>query len=302
MSKGLRILVTGANGQLGSEFRFLQDQYPQWEFLFVTREELDLSKTSGISPYLQSVQADIIINCAAYTNVEAAEDHGADTEQNNKIVNAQNWLLNANAPRVIAEWCADNNSVLIHFSTDYVFDGKKSTPYTEIDSTHPINQYGCAKLLGENEILDTGADAIVFRVSWLYGTFGNNFMKTMIRLADANGKLSVVSDQVASPTYSRQLASDVLSIIQRFPNLKEKKGIYHYTQYGTASWFDFARRIMEYTHRNIPVSPVTSDAFPTKAVRPVYSKLDSSYTEQTFGLKLPHWEDCLKECINDLKS
>lgn len=299
MSKGLRILVTGANGQLGSEFRWLHKGYPQWEFVFATREKLDLSQTSSISKYLEEEQPNIIINCAAFTQVEKAEDEFEPIAQ---VIHRENYLLNVEVPDQLAEWCKNNGAILIHFSTDYVFDGKKSDPYTELDLTHPINQYGYAKLLGEKKIFEKETDAIVFRVSWLYGTFGNNFMKTMIRLADAHGKLSVVSDQVASPTYSRQLASDVLSIIHRFTNLKEKKGIYHYTQHGIASWFDFASKIMEYTRRNIPVSPVSSDAFPTKAARPAYSKLSTSNTEQTFGLKLPHWEDSLKVCINDLKS
>lgn len=299
MSNQPSILVTGASGQLGSEFQFLRNTVSNWHFEFISRNELNLEDSDSITKALEKYQPQVIINCAAYTKVEDAEDLIEPIEQ---VSNRMNYIVNVMAPRVMAEWCKANDSVLIHFSTDYVFDGKKNSPYQINDVANPINQYGLAKFLGEKAIFDSGASALIFRVSWLYGTFGHNFFKTMLRLADAQQELKVVGDQIASPTYSRRLAQDILKIVSNQKDLKSFAGLYHYSQKGEASWFDFAKKIMEFSQRDIPLQKVNSNAFPTKAKRPSYSKLNTEHTEQVFGLDFPSWEESLKDCIKDLTS
>jgi dTDP-4-dehydrorhamnose reductase len=290
MKKQLRIAVTGSNGQLGNEFRFLAPRFPQWEFHFFTKTEWDIAIESLNEDRLNTLKPDAVINAAAYTNVERAED-----ERENAM------MANGHGPGYLAHACKKHGALLIHISTDYVFDGSKREAYSEDDDVHPLNVYGESKLAGERTIDSESNRYFILRTSWLYGTFGHNFYKTMKRLAIEKGRLTVVSDQIASPTYSRLLAEDILQLIQL--KLIEHKpieyGIYHYTQSGEASWFDFANEIVNVNHLNVPVEAVSSERFPTKAKRPMYSKLSTERWVKNTGIQLHTWQEGVQRCAND---
>jgi dTDP-4-dehydrorhamnose reductase len=289
--RGNIVLVTGAGGQLGQDFRVLASDEPNLEFHFATREELDIANEEQIINFVKAFKPAFIVNCAAYTNVEKAEE---DRENN--------FAVNATAAGSLAKAAKEVDAVLIHISTDYVFDGKKNTPYSEQDQTHPLNEYGRAKEAGEKNIQNSIEEYYIFRTSWLYSTFGHNFFKTMMRLSNERDKLTVVNDQFASPTYARILAQDINRMIIRLKNGEDIPfGIYHYTHNGTASWFDFTCAIVEGAGRSTQVTPVTSDMFPQKAERPSYSKLDTSKFEKNIGPTI-HWKEALQECFKDLQS
>jgi dTDP-4-dehydrorhamnose reductase len=289
--RGNIVLVTGAGGQLGQDFRVLASDQPDLAFHFATREELDIANEEQIINFVKALKPAFIVNCAAYTNVEKAEE---DCENN--------FAVNATAAGSLAKAAKAVDAILIHISTDYVFDGKKSTPYSEQDHTHPLNEYGRAKEAGEKNIQNSIEEYYIFRTSWLYSTFGHNFFKTMMRLSSERDKLTVVNDQFASPTYARRLAQDINRMIIRLKNGEEIPfGIYHYTHSGTASWFDFTCAIIEAAGRATQVEPVSSDMFPQKALRPSYSKLDTSKFEKNIGPTI-HWKEALQECFKDLQS
>jgi dTDP-4-dehydrorhamnose reductase len=285
--KKLRIAVTGANGQLGLELKQVSLEHPDMEFLFFTRNEWDIAIESLNEERISEIKPDAVINAAAYTNVEKAEeDHeGADASNNLGV-------------GYLAKACKSSQALLVHVSTDYVFDGQKTTPYSEFDEVNPINYYGLSKLQGERAIDAVSNRYFILRTSWLYSSFGHNFFKTMLRLAHEKGALSVVSDQVASPTYARYLAEDIITLLKH--RLMEEKpipyGIYHYTQLGEASWYDFAKEIMKANHLDIPVTPVNSAQFPTKAKRPAYSKLDTQRWEFNTRISLRSWQEGVLAC------
>lgn len=289
--RGNIVLVTGAGGQLGQDFRVLASEQPELEFHFAAREELDIADESQIINFVKALKPAFIVNCAAYTNVEKAEeDH------------ANNFAVNATAAGSLAKAAKTVNAILIHISTDYVFDGKKNTPYSEDDQVNPLNEYGRAKAAGEQFIQNEIEEHFIFRTSWLYSTFGHNFFKTMMRLSNERDKLTVVNDQFASPTYARKLAKDINRMIIRLKIGEEIPfGIYHYTHSGTASWFDFTCAIVEGAGRTTVVEPVTSEMFPQKALRPSYSKLDTSKFEKNIGPTI-HWKEALQQCFKDLQS
>jgi dTDP-4-dehydrorhamnose reductase len=270
--------------------RFLATRFPEWEFFFFTKAEWDIAIESINEEQAIKYKPDVVINAAAYTNVERAEDDRANA-----------LIANGQAPGYLAHACKKHGALLIHVSTDYVFDGTKSEPYQEEDDVHPLNAYGESKLAGERAVDSVSNRYFILRTSWLYGNFGHNFYKTMKRLGLETGKLSVVNDQIASPTYSRFLAQDILELI-RLKLIEHKPieyGLYHYTQTGEASWFDFANEIMRVNNISASVEPASSERFPTKAKRPHYSKLSTDRWVHNTGIALRSWQEGVRKCADD---
>ena len=289
----MKILITGANGQLGSELKELTKKFPGWHFLFTDIDELNITDENEVKNYFQQQQPGFVINCAAYTAVDKAESDAQTAEK-----------VNALAPKLLAKYSKITGAKLIHISTDYVFDGESFVPYSEENKVNPKGVYGKTKLQGEINCFEENPDSLVIRTSWLYSTFGNNFVKTMLRLAGERDKLNVVFDQVGTPTNAADLADAILSIIQISVKYKEKfvPGIYNYSNEGVASWYDFAKAIFEIAGIKCEVSPVLSDQFPTPAKRPNYSVLNKSKIKNTFGLVIPYWKESLKICLDKINN
>lgn len=288
----MKILVTGAYGQLGSELKDLSDKFPHWEFFFTDWDSLDITDENAVNDFFEEHKPGFVINCAAYTAVDKAE---TDTHFALK--------LNTFAPGVLAKAAKVYEAGFIHISTDYVFDGKSFNPYSEIDTVNPEGIYGKTKLGGERSCRGENKNALIIRTSWLYSAYGNNFVKTMLRLGQERDSLKVVFDQVGTPTYAADLARTVLAIAEIYDTNREKfiPGIYHYSNEGVASWYDFAKSIFEITNTDCRVSPVLSVEFPTPAKRPHYSVLDKSKIKNTFNLEIPYWKDSLKICLNKIQ-
>ncbi len=286
------ILVTGANGQLGNELRALSVLYPDDRFTFTGRNELDLSNTEAIRSYFIDKPFDIIINCAAYTAVDKAESEQTLARD-----------LNAIAPETLARIAKEKSISLIHISTDYVFDGKNFKPYNETDQTDPQGVYGQTKLDGELAMLTINpAKSFIIRTSWVYSSFGNNFVKTMLRLGKERDELSVIYDQVGTPTSARDLAQAILSIIQHpILNAQKTTEIYHFSNEGVCSWYDFAKTIFELSDIDCNVKPIETLDYPTPAKRPHYSLLNKAKIKKTFDITIPYWKDSLQECLSVLK-
>ncbi len=277
----MKILVTGASGQLGSTFEALAEQGETkgLEFTFKSSSELDITDFDAVHEELSSSNYAYCINCAAFTHVDKAESEN-DVAYSINVTGARNLALN----------CNESNTVLIHISTDFVFDGFSGIPYIEEDIARPIGFYGDTKYKGERAIINNLKEHFILRTSWLYSEFGHNFMKTMIRLGNEKKELSVVYDQVGTPTYARDLAKVILHIIQAH---SIEYGIYNYSNEGVASWYDFARAIFNGFKIDVVLKPIRSEEYPTPAERPKFSVLDKSKIKKTFGLKIPHWEDSL---------
>lgn len=292
MEKPIKILVTGANGQLGNELQFLANRYPNYSFLFTDVDTLDITKSGQAEKFVKDNPVDFIINCAAYTAVDKAE---ADRD------NA--FLINTVAVDYLVDAAQDCNACLIHISTDYVFDGSKNTPYDEEDAAIPESMYGDTKNEGEKLVLYADIDSLIIRTSWLYSTFGNNFVKTMLRLGAEKDELKVVFDQIGTPTYARDLAAAILEIIGKlkFEEGKQFQEIYHYTNEGVASWFDFASEIFRQKKITCKVNPVDTSEFPTPAKRPAFSVLNKTKIKADFGIEIPHWVDSLSNMLKDLE-
>lgn len=294
--KQLTILVTGANGQLGSELQVIAPHYTNFKFLFATREELPIENEDAVKDYFANHAIDYCINCAAYTAVDKAE---AEAE------NA--FLINATAVANLARICEENKTQLIHISTDYVFDGTASQPYKEKDKTNPVSVYGKSKLQGEASAMQHAPSTIIIRTAWLYSSFKNNFVKTMLRLmkekkslpTDRHG-INVVNDQFGCPTYAADLATAIMQIITSNQS-KANPGIYHYSNAGITNWYEFAVAIKELTSSNCVVNPIPTLQYPTPAKRPAYSVLDTTKIKETFGLVIPQWKDGLKRGLALLK-
>jgi dTDP-4-dehydrorhamnose reductase len=278
-----KILVTGATGQVGSELKVLAPRYSQLDWVFADCSVLDLSNLKVISKVLDEIQPQIIINCAAYTAVDKAE---SETELAD--------ILNHQAVAVLAQWTKVNGCQFLHISTDYVFDGNSSTPLTEEAATGPINVYGQTKWAGEQACLRENPNAIVIRTSWVYSSFGANFVKTMRKLMLERNSLNVVNDQIGSPTYAADLAEAIVTIIIH-PNWQA--GIYHYSNAGEISWFEFAAAVQEIGGFDCQITGIPSADYPTPARRPKYSLLDKSKIATTFGVAVPEYRESLEKCM-----
>ena len=279
-----RILVTGANGQLGCEMRRLGDVSPN-EYIFTDVAELDITNKAAVDEFMSSHKFDVVVNCAAYTNVDKAEDDEATAE-----------LINATAVRNLALAAKEFGATLFHISTDYVFGDEGNTPRSEGMPLSPLGAYGRTKLHGEQSIAEVGCKAIIIRTAWLYSEFGNNFLKTMLRLTAEKESLNVVFDQVGTPTYAGDLAMTIFSIIEG-DYYAGNEGIYHFSNEGVCSWYDFAREIATAMGRKCEVNPCHSVDFPSKVKRPAYSVLDKSKIKRTFGVDIPHWRESMIYCL-----
>ena len=269
------LLVTGSKGQLGSELPELLRNA-----IFTDVADLDITDAKAVNSFVEIHNIDTIINCAAYTAVDKAEEEIEQAE-----------LINVIGPRNLAK----TGAKIVHISTDYVFDGTNHRPYTESELPNPISVYGKTKLLGEQEILQYAECAVIIRTAWLYSAYGNNFVKTMRKLGASKTELSVVADQVGTPTYAADLAQ---AIVQILPQLTaDKSGIYHFTNEGVCSWYDFAQEIMDMSGIACQVLPIAAKAYPTKAARPYYSVLDKTKIKEAFNLQIPYWKDGLKRCL-----
>ncbi len=279
------VIVSGKNSQLGQELQLVALRYPQFNFYFYTKEELDISNAAQLEKSFSKHHPAFFINCAAYTAVDKAE-----------TVQEAAYIINAESVGHIAKLCKKFNTTLIHISSDYVFDGKNKSPYHEYDTTNPINYYGYTKYIGEKLALENNDKTIIIRTSWVYSAFGQNFVKTMIRLMQERSELNVVNDQHGSPTYAKDLAAAILSIMKRqAPNAEY--GIYHFSNEGIISWFDFACAIKELKHFDCNLHPVSTAEYPTPAKRPLYTALNKEKIVVAYHIQLRNWKESLKECL-----
>ena len=281
----MKILITGCNGQLGNEMQLLARANGQHEWFFTDVDELDITRADAVEEFVSKNAIDGIVNCAAYTAVDKAES-------NEDLCH----LLNCVAPGYLAESIERRGGWIVQVSTDYVFDGTNHTPYTEDDPTCPNSVYGRTKLAGEQRVMQACSKAMIVRTAWLYSTFGNNFVKTMLRLGREKQELGVIFDQIGTPTYARDLAAAIMTAI----NKGIVPGIYHFTNEGVTSWYDFTKAI----HRiagitTCHVCPLHTSEYPTPAARPHYSVLDKTKIKQTYGIEVPYWEDSLEQCIKN---
>lgn len=282
----MNILITGCNGQLGNELQLLEAKYQQHTFFNTDVNELDITNQLAVDDYVFRNQIDCIINCAAYTAVDKAE------EQKELCT-----TLNTVAPSYLAAAVEKRGGSMIQISTDYVFDGTHSTPYVETDTPAPNSVYGCTKLAGELGVTKFCKKSIVIRTAWLYSTFGNNFVKTMLRLGRERKELGVVADQIGSPTYAADLAAAIMTIVEK----GVKPGVYHYTNEGVASWYDFTKAIHRMAGiKDCNVKPIHTSDYPTAATRPAYSVLDKKKITDDYQLTIPHWEEALQRCMDSL--
>lgn len=279
----IKVLVCGSSGQLGQEIQSIAANFENLKFVFADKDVLDITNEPFLQKYFASNSFDYVVNCAAYTAVDKAE---SDSE------NA--FLVNQTACKHLANACKLNHVKLISISTDFVFDGNKSTPYVETDCCNPLGVYGESKLKGEEEIVKAMRDFIIIRTSWLYSSLGNNFLKTMMRLGKERTELNVVFDQIGTPTYAADLASAICEIMSEG---KFISGIYHYSNEGVASWYDFAVEIMKMNHLNCKVHPILAVQYPTPAKRPHFSVLDKSKFKSSFSIQINHWKESLINCI-----
>lgn len=290
MSK-MNILVTGANGQLGNEMRVVARNSAD-NYIFTDVAELDITDAAAVEKMVTGNDVKVIVNCAAYTNVDKAEDDREFAE-----------LLNARAVENLAQAIRRNDGLLVHVSTDYVFGGtQNNTPCREDEPANPTGVYGVTKLHGEQAIIASGCHHIIIRTAWLYSEFGKNFLKTMLDLTTTKPQLKVVFDQVGSPTYAYDLALAIFDIVENRKYV-DNDGIYHYSNEGVCSWFDFTKMIAEYAdHTGCDIQPCHSDEFPSKVIRPSYSVLDKTKIKKTFGVAVPYWTDSLRVCMTNLKT
>jgi len=283
------ILVTGANGQLGRELQVLSASYPAYHFLFVTRNELAIDEFEAVKKYFELNKIDYCINCAAYTAVDKAESESEKA-----------FLINGDAVGNLSAVCKQHNTAFIHISTDYVFDGTATQPIKEDQQVNPIGVYGASKLKGEELALKNNPESIIIRTSWVYSSFGNNFVKTMLRLMKEKESINVVSDQLGCPTYAADLAAAIMKIINEYSTFNKQYSIFNYSNSGIISWYDFALTIKEWSNSTCIVNPIPTSQYPTPAKRPNYSVLDTSKIQQTFGVEIPDWKDSLQICLSIL--
>jgi dTDP-4-dehydrorhamnose reductase len=282
------ILVTGSNGQLGSELRAVSSLYPQYRFQFFSREEFPIDEPETMSRIFEQVHPAYLVNCAAYTAVDKAE---SEIQQAEKI--------NGTAVGSLASICREQGTRFIHISTDYVFNGSASEPLKETDAVDPVNAYGASKLKGEEQAMQQNPQSLIIRTSWVYSVYGKNFVKTMMRLMQERPSISVVEDQVGSPTNAADLAETIMKIIG---SGKWLPGIYHFSNEGVISWFEFAVEIKNLIGADCQVQPIVTAQYPTPARRPHYSVLDKSKIKSAYGIELKNWKESLQGCLAQLKS
>lgn len=285
----MRILITGSKGQLGNEIQELAAAYPNYKFFYTDIGELDITDSREVKGYFAMVRPHVVINCAAYTAVDKAESDLSTA-----------FLINSKAVENLAISAAETDALLVHVSTDYVFDGKSYIPYSETDQTNPQSVYGRSKLAGEEAVWNYSKKGIILRTSWLYSAFGNNFVKTMIKYGTEREVLNVVFDQIGTPTYAKDLAKTILDII---PLSIQHSGteLFHYSNEGVASWFDFAVKVIANAGINCKVKPIMTKDFPSAAPRPCFSVLNKSKIKEVFKIEIPYWSDSVNDCIQRLK-
>lgn len=281
------ILVTGGDGQLAMCIKDLESNYPDFKFTYTNSSELDISNLNQVNKTFSIQKFDWCINCAAYTAVDLAETEIQKAHDVNQI-GAKNLALA----------CKQYKTKLIHISTDFVFDGNMPKAYTELIATNPLGIYGLSKLKGEQEITSILSNYFIIRTSWLYSEHGNNFLKTMLRLASTKDEIGVVSDQIGAPTYAKDLAQMIIHLMHVESN---EYGIYNFSNQGIASWYDFAKAIFELSKSNIKVNPIPTSSYPTPAKRPPFSVLDTTKIKTSFQIEIPYWRDSLKTAISNLK-
>lgn len=281
----MKILVTGCNGQLGLEMRAVLEELVPGQTVYTDIDTLDLTDAKAVETFVTKHEFTHIVNCAAYTNVEKAEEEKALCTQ-----------INVDAVKNLANAASNVGARILHISTDYVFDGKSWRPYRESDKVNPLSQYGTSKRQGETALIALAPEAVIVRTAWLYSPHGHNFVKTMLKLGDAKMPLSVVTDQVGTPTYAFDLARAAAKIVM---SRQWVPGIYHFTNAGVASWYDFAKAIFRISgNKSVKVNPIPSEDYPTVAIRPSYSVLDTQRIRATYGVDTPYWEESLEHCLN----
>ena len=295
-----KILVTGSNGQLGKELKKISASFPQFEFIFLAKEDLPIHHFETARHYFNTYQPQYLINCAAYTAVDRAEQEKDRAFQ-----------INAEAVGVLAAICKEHQCRFIHISTDYVFDGTATVPYKEDSATNPQSVYGASKLEGEKQAMQFNPDSIIIRTSWVYSEFGKNFVRTMLKLLQEKEEINVVNDQFGSPTYAFDLAETIIQIIATLPthdlptgqagSRLTTHGIFHFSNEGIISWYDLAIAIKELTGSNCKINPISTSQYPTPAKRPAYSALDKTKIQQVFGIKLKDWKESLATCLSHLQ-
>lgn len=283
------ILVTGANGQLGNELRELALIMPQYRFLFAGRDTFPIENKKVVEEYFETTKIHFCINCAAYTAVDKAESE-VDLA----------FLINGTAVGDLALICEKYKTKFIHISTDYVYDGSLKEPLKEDGAVSPLNVYGWSKLKGEELALSNNPDSLIIRTSWVYSSYGHNFLKTMMRLMNEKDKLDIVSDQIGSPTYAADLARVIMMFVEKMLQGENFTGIYNYSNYGITNWYQFAQYIKEQTGSNCHLNPVTTSQYHTPALRPSYSVLDTSKIRSSLALDIPFWKDSVRVCIEKI--
>ena len=284
----MNILVTGSNGQLGTELRKIAATDLSHVWFFTDIDTLDICDKNAVEVFFKDNHIEYCLNCAAYTAVDKAEDEPELAE-----------MVNVEAPGILASTCKHFDATLIHISTDYVFNGNGHQPYQEDDTTDPASVYGRTKRDGELAIIDSGCNYCIVRTAWLYSSTGKNFVKTMLNLADTRDQISVVCDQTGTPTWAGDLAQALLLLVNRY-GLDPVHELFHYTNEGITTWYDFAVAIFELAGKTCRVNPITTDQYPTKAKRPAYSVLDKTKIKQTLGCQIPDWRDSLEKCLEEL--
>lgn len=283
----MNLLVTGCYGQLGTELRKIASTDTVHTWFFTDIDTLDICDETSVNAFFERHQIEICVNCAAYTAVDQAED---DAEMAEKV--------NVQAPRILANACQRQGATLLHISTDYVFDGQGDHPYREDEPTAPVSVYGRTKRDGERAIIDSGCHYLIVRTAWLYSSTGKNFVKTMLRLADTRDTVSVVCDQIGTPTWAGDLAQVLVRLIEKYGKSPVAE-VFHFTNKGVTNWADFAAAIFDLAGKPCKVLPITTDQYPTKATRPAYSVLDKTKIKQALGMDIPFWRDSLSKCLEE---
>ena len=282
------ILITGSQGQLGSEFHKISSSFPQYQFIFSDRKTLDITDEQAVNDFFSKNKITVCVNCAAYTAVDKAEQEKELAEK-----------VNTTAVGYLAKACKDHYVQFMHISTDYVFNGKATRPYLSTDQTNPVNFYGSAKLSGEQMAIALNDKTIIIRTAWVYSSFGNNFVKTMMRLMKDRESIGVVNDQLGSPTYAGDLAEAIMHIINQDHFIPD---VYHYTNEGITTWYNFAKEIAMLIKTKCVVNPISTEQFPTLAARPAYSVLNTEKIQSIFNLQIPNWQDSLQKCLAEISA